>query len=49
MSREFYNYKRSVITTAKELSYSESVIEQLKNATTENEMSRIMRTAREKL
>lgn len=44
--REFYNYKRSVITTAKDLLYSESVIKQLENATTETEMSRIMTNAR---
>ena len=48
MSRETYNYKRTAIKTAKELSYPNSVILQLQSATTENEIYRIMRTAREK-
>lgn len=46
MSREFYNYKRNIISTAKDFLYPESIIEQLQNATTEKEMSRIMTNAR---
>lgn len=49
MSREFYNYKRGVLKTARELLYSESVINRLKNAKTESEISRIMATARKEL
>ena len=48
MSREEYNYKRIAITTAKDLYYPKSVILRLQSATTENEICRIMRTAREK-
>ena len=47
MSREAYNYKRQAITTAKELYYPKSVILRLQSATTESEIARIMRTARE--
>ena len=47
MSRETYNYKRQAITTAKQLFYPESVILRLQSATTENEICRIMKTARE--
>ena len=47
MSRETYNYKRQAITIAKQLFYSESVITLLQSATTENEIARIMKTARE--
>ena len=47
MSRETYNYKRTAIKTAKELFYHESVILRLQSATTENEIARIMKTARE--
>ena len=47
MSRETYNYKRTAIKTAKELFYPQSVISQLQSATTESEISRIMKTARE--
>ena len=47
MSRETYNYKRTAIKTARELFYPESVILRLQSATTENEICRIMRTARE--
>lgn len=46
MSRETYNYKRTAITTAKQLFYPESVITRLEAATTETEICRIMRTAR---
>lgn len=46
MSREMYNYKRTAITTARDLCYSDEVIIQIHNAKTENEISRIMRDAR---
>ena len=48
MSREAYNYKRTAIRTAKDLLYPQSVILQLEAATTESEICRIMKTAREK-
>lgn len=47
MSRETYNYKRKAIVTAKDLLYPQSVILRLKAATTESEIARIMKTARE--
>ena len=47
MSREAYNYKRQAIATANDLYYPKSVILRLQSATTENEICRIMRTARE--
>ena len=47
MSREIYDYKRQAIATAKDLYYPKSVILRLQSATTENEIARIMRTARE--
>lgn len=47
MSRETYNYKQKAIAAAKQLYYAQSVIERLKAATTETEISRIMKTARE--
>ena len=46
MSRETYNYKRSAIKTAKDLLYPQTVILRLEAATTENEICRIMKTAR---
>ena len=46
MSRETYNYKRTAIKTAKDLFYPQSVILRLQSATTENEIARIMKTAR---
>lgn len=46
MSKETYNYKRTAITTARDLCYSDEVIMQIHNAKTENEISRIMRDAR---
>lgn len=49
MSRETYNYKRNAIKTAKELLYPQSVISRLKAATTESEIIRIMKTAREEM
>ena len=47
MSRETYNYKRTAIKTAKELHYPNSVILRLQFATTESEIARIIKTARE--
>ena len=49
MSRETYNYKRTAIKTAKELFYPNSVILRLQSATTESEICRIMKTARERM
>ena len=49
MSRETYNYKRKAIKTARELFYPESVILRLQSATTESEICRIMKTARERM
>ena len=46
MSKETYNYKRTAITTAKDLCYSDEVIAQLHNAKTDMEISNIMREAR---
>ena len=48
MSKETYNYKRTAIVIAKQLYYPKSVILQLQSATTESEICRIMKTAREK-
>lgn len=39
--------KYNAIRIAKQLCYSENVINKIKNATTENEVTRILRTARE--
>ena len=49
MSKETYNYKRQAITIAKQLFYPQSVILRLQSATTENEIARIMKTARERM
>ena len=49
MSRETYNYKRQAIATAKDLFYPQSVILRLQSATTESEIARIMKTARERM
>ena len=49
MSRGAYNYKRTAIKTAKELFYPQSVILRLQSATTESEIARIMKTARERM
>lgn len=43
MSKERYN----AVRIAKQLCYSESVIEKIKNAKTESEITRILRNARE--
>lgn len=40
-------YKRQAIAAAKQLCYPEAVILRLKSATTDSEIARIMRTARE--
>lgn len=48
MSRDTYNYKRQVIAIAKDFRYPETVISRLKEAQTDGEIARIMRTAREK-
>lgn len=47
MSREEYNYKREILRAARQLCYPASIIERLKQATTETELTRIMHTARE--
>lgn len=39
--------KYNAIRIAKQLCYSENVINKIKNATTESEITRILRTARE--
>jgi len=39
--------KYNAIRIAKQLCYSENVINKIKNATSENEVTRILRTARE--
>lgn len=49
MSRETYNYKRHAISIAKDLLYPSEVIEKLKEAYTENEICRIMTTARKEM
>lgn len=46
MSKSEYNYKRAAIRAARELGYSEGVILALKKAASENEISRIMTSAR---
>ena len=48
MSRETYNYKRGTIKIAKDFHYPESVISRLKEAQTDGEIARIMKTARDK-
>jgi uncharacterized 2Fe-2S/4Fe-4S cluster protein (DUF4445 family) len=47
MSMEEYKYKRQAITAENQLNYGEDVIKRLKAATTESEICRIMKTARE--
>jgi len=41
-------YRQTAITTAKELFYGEKVIKAIKEAKTEGEIVRIMRTARQR-
>ena len=47
MSKETYIYKRQAIAAARELYYPETIILRLNSATTDSEIARIMRTARE--
>lgn len=49
MSRDFYNYKRKVISAAKDLHYDSLTINKLKAATNEEEIARIMTTARTRM
>lgn len=46
MSKEMYNYKRTAITAARDLGYSNNVISAINDAKSVNEISRIMRNAR---
>ena len=48
MSKETYNYKRRAISIAKDFHYPETVISRLKEAQTDGEIARIMKTAKEK-
>lgn len=43
---EFWQYKNKMIRAAKDLLYSDDVIERIKNAETDKEISNIMRNAR---
>lgn len=47
MSKETYTYKQKAITAAKQLFYSKEVILRPHKATSESEIARIMKTARE--
>lgn len=47
MSRDTYDYRRRAISIAKQLNYGIETIVRLKNATTDYEIARIMKTARE--
>lgn len=49
MSRDFYNYKRKVLSAAKDLHYDTLTINQLKEATNEEEIARIMTNARNRM
>lgn len=46
MSRDMYSYLRKATAIAKQFHYNESVINAIKNAKSENEISRIMREER---
>ena len=46
MSKEDYKYKRQAISAAKQLCYPDYIITKLRSAQTENEICRIMSTAR---
>jgi len=46
LARLGVNYKRSAIRAAKELCYGKEVIDKLKKATSDNEITRIMLSAR---
>lgn len=45
---DFYDYKRFAIRAAKELGYSDEVIDSLNSSKNDHEISRIMKTARER-
>lgn len=45
-TREFRYYKREAINTAKDLGYSKEVIDDIQNAKSIHEISKIMRNAR---
>lgn len=45
---DFYDYKRFAIRAAKELEYSDEVIDSLKASKNDHEIARIMKTARER-
>lgn len=45
---EFSQYRGKMMKAAKDLCYSEAVIERIENAETEEEITQIMRTARVK-
>ena len=47
MSKGTYIYKRQAISAAKQLCYPETIILRLRSATTDSEIARIMRIARE--
>lgn len=49
MSKEFYDYKRRVISAAKDLHYDSLTINKLKAATNEEEIARIMTTTRTRM
>ena len=44
--KPFKQERRHIISVAKDLKYGEGVIKQLQNATTSDELTKIMRTAR---
>ena len=44
--KTFKQERKHIISVAKDLRYGEEVIKQLKNATTSNELTKIMKTAR---
>lgn len=43
---EWYDYRRQAIQAAKDLGYSDSVINRIKHAKTDNEITQIMASAR---
>ena len=49
MSKEAWKYKRQAITAAKDLRYSEAVLDALRKAVTEEEIYKIMNNARRAL
>lgn len=48
MTKALYLYKETATTASRQLGYPESVREAIRNATTESEIARIMKSAREK-